>query len=224
MNMGCSNQTDKPNKENNENGGVDVACNRNAEEISALLPAEAAEYFRQTESKHFDPETAIGSRFTGVHSLWELLELAQTQRGTLAGDDRHLLMKMGVPETYLLPICRYLLVHTPGKVGIISVDELRDDETVYAKRTKTGVPCTLYVVRDTLPDTDIATIIIGPNEDENSSTKEMIWTAHPGLPIPPATREIYQDGDTLTVSDLRNENSPLAGRLFLNVMEKPKGN
>lgn len=182
-----------------------------------LLPVEMSEYFAGLYNKHFIKETAVGSLFTGVKDLTELLSLAQEQRKDgLAGDDRVKFAALGVAPDSLMPSCRYLLVKTPGVVGVVSLAELADDEPVYVNRIKPGAPCTLNVVRSDLPATDVATIIIGPNEQANPSTREMIWTVHPGLPIRPAREDFWEDGSTISTAEVKEK---LGNDKWLNVRQ-----
>lgn len=187
-----------------------------------FLPAEKEDYFKDLHKKHFLAETAVGSLFTDVKNLQELLDLTIEQRKEgLDGDDKISLVAMGVAKNALLPQCRYLLVKTSGDVGIINAKELPQDQTVYVKRLKQGTPCTLFVENEIMPKTDIATIIIGPNEEDSASTEEMIWTVHPGLPIRPAKTDIWQEGSELTVMEVMEEFKKLKlGDAILNVKLK----
>ena len=125
------------------------------------------------------------------------------QRGNLLGDDREKLIEMGCRPETLMPECRYLFVKTNGKNGIISSNELRDDDEIVALETKPGVPCSLVVMRDTLPDIDFGVVIIGKNEADNPSSKEMVWTTHPGLPLRPATDNSLKNKETFFQVKLR---------------------
>ncbi len=176
-------------------------------EVKKLMPEEQAQYLQSVDAKHFVPETAAGSLFTEVKSTANLLKLAMEQRGSLEGDDRAKLIEMGVLESSLMPQCRYLAVETPGEIGIVKAAELSPDTGVHVTRFKPGVPCTLVVDMPELPTTNIGTIIIGPNEKEEEtdpepSTKEMVWTVHPGLPIRPASEDIWEEGSEIKVADV----------------------
>lgn len=189
--------------------------------IAELMPPEQAEYFAAIDAKHFDPETGVGSLFTECKNLKELIVLALQQRGSLEGDDRAKFLELGVPDKALLPECRYLLIETTGEIGIVNINDsrLQPDTEVRVERRKPNVPCSLIVSLQEFPQTNIGTIVIGPNEkfDHNSpepSTKEMIWTAHPGLPIRPATADIWPENTKITVADVRDK---LGDEVFLNV-------
>lgn len=185
-----------------------------------VLPREQRQYFRDMENKHFVPETAVGSLFTESPSLRSLIDLAIEQRGDLEGDDRDKFIAMGVKPEALMSFCRYLKVETPGEVGIVNVKDLEPDTKVKVIRTKQGAPCSLVVEKAELPLTDFGTIIIGPNEKSEDpkasdpSTKEMIWTVHPGLPVRPATEDIWPEGSEITVQEVIDK---LGNDVFLNV-------
>lgn len=168
----------------------------------SVLPREEKDYLNAAWDKH--APGGVGSIFTKVRSFPELLSLAKEQRGSLDGDDRDWFIKQGVPENALLPDCRYLRVKTPGEIGIIRLSEVKDDEEIMVERLKPGAPCTLYVERNTLPKTNFATIVIGPNENPNPSTNEMVWTAHPGLPVRPASKDKWTEGTKMKASELKS--------------------
>ncbi len=179
-------------------------------EIQSLLPQEQTGYFNTIQRNHFDRQTAVGSYFTEVATLRDLLHLAQVQGKRLSrDDDRQQFIDMDAPPSALSPECRYLMVETPGKMGIVRAEDLPDDTTVRVVRTKQGVPCSLVVENVPLTDTDFATIIIGPNEkerpeDPEPSTEKMIWTVHPGPPVRPATADIWNEGSTITIKDIKD--------------------
>lgn len=192
------------------------------QEVSRVLPQEQVGYFQAVHDKHFVPETAIGSLFTDARNLHELLQIAAGQRGGLDGDDREEFIRRGVPAGALMPQCRYLMVHTPGEVGITRVSDLPPDTEVQVIRTKPQTPCSLVVEREKLPSVDFGTIIIGPNEkeqpkDPDPSTEEMVWTAHPGLPVRPATEDIWEEGASVTAEEVIAQ---LGDGVYLNVKKK----
>ena len=133
------------------------------EQIAKVLPEEQKGYFQDTEKKHFNPETAVGSLFTETKSLPELLTKAIEQRGSLDGDDREQFIAMGVKPEALLAFCRYLKVDTAGEVGIKSIKEFSPDTKVKVVRTKQAAPCSLVVYSNDFPEATFGTIIIGPN-------------------------------------------------------------
>jgi len=66
------------------------------------------------ERKHFVPN--VGSHFDDekIHTVQALLQLGIEKRGNLDGDDRKLLMNLGVPESVFAEDCRYLFILTAG--------------------------------------------------------------------------------------------------------------
>ncbi|OHA20565.1 MAG: hypothetical protein A2849_03075 [Candidatus Taylorbacteria bacterium RIFCSPHIGHO2_01_FULL_51_15] len=190
------------------------------ERVQAVLPGEHAGYFKDMETKHFDPEKGVGSLFTEIKDLQSLLDKTIDQRGNLDGDDREKFIAMGVKPEALMTFCRYLEVETPGEVGVSSVKDLSPDTRVKVIRTKQGAPCSLVVEGQNLPTTKFGTIIIGPNEkgkksdDPEPSTREMIWTVHPGLPVRPATQDIWPEGSEITIQDVIDK---LGNDVFVNV-------
>ena len=176
-------------------------------EKNSILPVEVADYIESITAKHWG-EGAVGSRFFEGNGLMDLLDTAIQQRGNLQGDDRQILIEKGVDPTALMAECRYLVVKTPGEVGIIKATELPDDTEVKVVRTKPGTPCSLIVEGENFPTADFGVVVIGPNEKQKDdepepSTKEMVWTAHPGLPIRPAKDDSWPEGTTITVADVK---------------------
>ncbi len=197
--------------------------------IAMILPKEQEAYFKDTEQKHFNPETAVGSLFTNEKDMNSLLETAIRQRGNLDGDDREQFIAMGVKPDALLSFCRYIKVNTPGEVGIKNIKELSPDTKVKIVRTKQGAPCSLVVEGDNLPEVNFGTIVVGPNEkpesakpeDPEPSTKEMIWTVHPGLPVRPVMEDLWPEGSEITVSEVIEK---LGNDIFLNVKKTETNN
>ena len=174
-----------------------------------ILPLESADYIKSISAKHWG-EGAIGSKFSEGNTLRDLLETAIKQRGNLEGDDRNMLIEKGVDPSALMQECRYLVVKGGGEVGIVKAEDLSDDTEVKVIRTKPGNPCSLVVEGEKFPTADFGVIVIGPNEkakpeDSEPSTKEMVWTAHPGLPIRPAKDDSWPEGSTITVADVKSK-------------------
>jgi hypothetical protein len=193
-----------------------------AEEIAKVIPEEQDSYFQSIHAKHFVPETAVGSLFTEAKDLNGLLREAARQRGDLEGDDREEFINMGVPTEALMPQCRYIKVNTPGEVGIVKIADLSPDTEVKVERKKPNTPCALIVEQAQLPEVDFGTIIIGPNEKENPddpepSTAEMVWTVHPGIPIRPASEDIWAENSTATVKEVMDR---LGDKVYLQVEKK----
>jgi hypothetical protein len=167
-----------------------------------LLPAELADYFAATERKHFSDES-LGSRFLTLASLSELLEETRRQRGSLAGDDREALKALGADADAFLPECRYLLLEAHGTMGMVDSATLPEETLVHVVRAKPNTPCSWVVDVDELPETELATVVIGPNQEVDASTEEAVWTAHPGLPCQPARGDDLPEGAIVTVAELR---------------------
>lgn len=187
-------------------------------ELDQVLPKEFASYFSDTEKKHFVPETAVGSLFTESKSIADLLRRAIEQRGSLDGDDREKFVALGAKPEGLMAQCRYLYVETPGEVGIAEISKLPPDTKVRVVRTKQDAPCSLIVEGTELPQSSFGTIIIGPNEKmkpdaPEPTTREMVWTVHPGLPVRPATEDSWPEGSEITVQDVIDK---LGSGVFLN--------
>lgn len=178
---------------------------RNKENTSSLLPVSKKEYYQDLHAKHFDENSSVGSRFTEADSIEAVLEIASNEAGGIGRDDREKFIDAGVPEDALLPQCRYLMVKTPGTVGIRQIKDCWDDDMVFVKRTKEGAPCSLVV--ETAPgdlgSSDVSTLILGPNPDDEN--KEIVWTAHPGLPIRPAMEDIWEEGSHLHISVIEEQ-------------------
>lgn len=184
--------------------------------VDSLLPVDEVKYFKQIEANHFGSQTT-GSRFIEVSSLERLLELTSAQRGGLGGDDRDKFQQLGVPPSALVEDCRYLMVETPGRIGIQKATDLAEDMPVKVVRTKPGVPCSLVVEVEpnNLPLTKYGTVIIGPKNDADPT--EMIWTAHPGPPIKPAIADIWPEGTTITATNVVAE---LGDNVYVKLQEK----
>ncbi|MFC1616385.1 hypothetical protein ACFL21_04540 [Patescibacteria group bacterium] len=184
------------------------------EAVAALLPEEAAGYYAGLDKQHFGAE-GVGSRFTEVGGIQELLELRHDQEGTVDGDDRDFFAGKGSPESAFAPssAARYIKVMTPGKMGVKKAADLPEDTPVKVVTIPGKNTCSLVVEvsgDDQLEDVDYATVIVGGNSKQNESdpeptTKEMVWTAHPGYPTPPPFADTWQDGETITIADVKKE-------------------
>lgn len=182
------------------------------EVVNDLLPREAADYYDGLNKQHFGAE-GIGSRFTEVKSVQELLELRYDQEGTVDGDDRTFFMEKGSPESAFAPqeVARYVKIMTPGKMGVKRASDLPDSTPVKVTTVPGKNTCSLVVEVDSddlLDDVDYATVIVGGNSkqqetDPEPSTKEMVWTAHPGYPTPPPFADQWEDGAIVTIADVK---------------------
>lgn len=149
--------------------------------ITDLVPRqeELAGYYAATDAKHFSRGTA-GSTFTDptLVRVEDVVGLALAQRGTLDGDDRELLVAVGGPREAFSEECRYLLVRTPGVVGVLNSDSLDAETVVEVVRMKPDTPCSLVIEVDTQPTSELATLILGPDTEGT----EIVYTVHPGVP------------------------------------------
>jgi len=148
-----------------------------------LVPRDGAhhDYYLALDAKHFSA-AAVGSRFLHVRRIEDLLVAATAERGNLDGDDRAQLIAAGSDPASFQDNCRYLMVHTSGTIGVVHSSTLPDSTPVHVISTKPGCPLSLVVDLPAEVSTDVATIIIGTN----ATGAELVWTAHPGVPIPAA--------------------------------------
>ena len=183
-----------------------------SEEVASLLPVEAAGYYEGLNKQHFGSE-GVGSRFTEAESIQELLEMRYDQAGTVDGEARAFFAEKGSPESAFAPsgVARYVKVMTPGKMAVKKVTDLPDSTPVKVMTVPGKDTCSLVVEVDNddqLDDVDYATVIVGGNSKQNESdpepsTKEMVWTAHPGYPTPPPFADQWQDGEVITIADVK---------------------
>lgn len=188
-------------------GGRRCAARTAQQAATALVPRRGSmgAYFAATDAKHFGPTGTPGSTFTDptLSRLNDVLAMAHRQRGHLDGDDRDQLAAMGTPEEAFKPGIRYLLVHTPGTVGIEPSNGLPDNTPVQVVRSKPGAPCSLVLDVAEQSTTRVGTIIIGKHPDDEA--REVAFTAHPGLPIPVdmADRMGALQGQSVPLSQVR---------------------
>lgn len=210
-------------------GGRRCASHAAQQAATALIPRRGSwsAYYQATDAKHFPAtldapdaaESTPGSTFTdpALRRLNDVVALAHRQRGSLDGDDREELARLGTPEEAFKPGIRYLLVRTPGTVGIRRSDTLPADATVEVVRSKPGAPCSLVLDVTTQETTEVATIIIGRNEETDT---EVVFTAHPGLPIPVdfTDRMASREGHRVSLAQVR---AAYGGDVWLNTRLTP---
>lgn len=214
-------------------GGRRCASHTAQQAATALIPRRGSwsAYYQATDAKHFPanpvaasdgrqaPAATPGSTFTdpALRRLNDVVALAHRQRGDLDGDDRDELARLGTPEEAFKPGIRYLLVRTSGTVGIRRSDDLPGDTAVEVVRSKPGAPCSLVLDVTTQETTDVATIIIGRNEETDT---EMVFTAHPGLPIPAGStdRMTAWEGRRVSLAQVR---AAYGGDVWLNTRLTP---
>lgn len=210
-------------------GGRRCASHTSQQAARTLIPRRGAwgGYYAATDAKHFlavgtgdAPSTTPGSTFTDptLRRLNDVVALAYRQRGTLVGDDREELARLGTPEEAFKPGIRYLLVRTEGTVGIRRSDDLPDEATVEVVRSKPGAPCSLVVDVTAQETADVGTIIIGRDPAEGTvdgQPREVVFTAHPGLPIPVdfTDRMSAYEGQQVTIGQVR---AAYGGDVWLN--------
>lgn len=106
----------------------------------------------------------------------------------------------------LAPGCKAFITYDiPGKYGMINLDERDPNEECFFVDPKNTGMLSLAIATDDRTDVDYTILIIGPEEG-----KEIMYTFHPGAPIPPSTFKAgtaesggsgYEAGDKLTVAD-----------------------
>lgn len=177
------------------------------------------QYIESIDSKHFDSSRS-GSTFTDkrVDNTEDVLRETARQRGNLDGDDRDELIQEGADPSSFLPKesgVRYLKVKLEGTQALRNTANMDDNEvlTIVEKGGNDGRPSSLSFSSDVeeQPKTEFATVVVGPNMDENKKPIEgtqVLWTLHPGVP----TRGIRSDnirekglegGSQIKVKDLR---------------------
>lgn len=191
----------------------------NVEEIVDLTDrASRSDYIDSIDNKHFNDNTH-GSTFvdTRAKNVEEVLAEVIKQRGNFKGDDRLKLIEVGADPSAFMDSdsgVRYLMINLNGKQSIKDSKTLSDDTmlTVMAKDKTDELSSLSFVAKvDSVPETEIATVIIGPKSDEERNKilgTNTLWTLHPGVP----TRGIRSndmreqglvDGSTLTVAEMR---------------------
>lgn len=159
-------------------------------------------YYESTRKKHFDAG-GHGSMFTDpdLHTLEDVLHLAWGQRGNLDGDDRAEFIARGaVPDAFTVGN-RYLLVRTPGTVGVLSSVGLDDGALVQIVRGKPGAPCSIVCAVSAQETIDYAAVIIG----DGDGGEPVLITMFPGPVTRPTSHpEINAlEGQTVTLGRVR---------------------
>lgn len=151
----------------------------------ANMPSAYAQYFADTEKKHFNLDSP-GSQFTELKNLGQVLAAAEHQRGSLDGDDREYLIEMGADPKSFAPDRRYICAETPGVSGVVKASELNPDEivTVIQKSEKAKPMCQMTVKKKT--PTQIATIVLvdNPTLPGTEGVDTLLITAFPGVSGP----------------------------------------
>lgn len=180
-----------------------------------------SDYINSIDKKHFAENGMGGSKFTDtrVKKAEDVVSLALAQRGSLQGDDREKLIASGAaPNAFLPPESgvRYLQVKVDGTEATKSTADMPDDKVLTVQAKDPSDPnssLSLVATVKEQPKTQFATVIIGPETDENKEPikgTNTLWTMHPGAP----TRGIRSNdlrekglngGSTITVKELREK-------------------
>jgi hypothetical protein len=191
------------------------------EEIASMIPRneKTASYFEATETKHFGDASGHGSKFVDptLRSLNDIVLLAWEQRGgSLAGDDRSEFIARGAKPDAFQDGKRYLLVETPGTVGVVNSEGLSGDAKVEIVRGKPGAPCSIVLAVDTQATTDYAVVIVAQDTMGITETGgDLLITAFPGTVTRPTANAAIDalEGQTTTMAEVRRI---LGGDTWLN--------
>lgn len=185
----------------NDMGGKkykDIASN------SIPRESEYKQYYADTDAKHFHDKDKPGSKFTDprVKNLNDVAALAAYQRGSLEGDDRETLIKYGANPEAFNDNFRYLVVKTPGKLGAQDISTFSPDTKFRIERTKSGASCSVVADVKTQASTNFGVVIMGK---PRGIDKEVVITAHPGMPAPRSGEGTFDDyeGKTLSANHIR---------------------
>lgn len=167
-----------------------------------------SDYYEGTEKKHFHDPQVAGSKFTdsSIKSIEDLLLLASYQRGDLKGDDRGAFLAAGTASEALNDNSRYLMVKTPGKLGVVESTFISPETKVLVKRTKPLAPCSYVMQVKEQPTIGYGVIIIS-----QYLGKERFITAFPGPPTRVSTsrktlNEVNSlEGQEFTIRELENK-------------------
>lgn len=163
-----------------------------------------AEYYAATDAKHFGNTNQPGSKFTDptLTKVEDVVALTAYQRGSLQGDDRAKFIARGATPDAFQDGKRYLLVNTPGKVGILHSSEVKGTDLVQVVRTKPGVPCSLVYEVDKQPETDYGVVVV---VEDVETGRDIVITTFPGV----VTKSLKNDdidaleGKSLTIAEAR---------------------
>lgn len=192
---------------------LDAADLRNkkiAQYVATIIPREdpaRAKYFGECDLKHCDPNEP-GSTFTDprAKTINFVVEEAIRQRGNTHGDDRQKFIDMhGADANAFKDGNRYLMVNTPGTVGIKNTKGLPDDTMVTVTRTKTGAPCSIVLKVKEQDTTDYAVIVITKDFLDPERKKDLVITTFPGLPTAPTANDELDklEGQDISLAQLR---------------------
>ena len=184
-----------------------------AEAVPSHLDQQHADYYADTWLKHgsasggggkLGGSTFTDEKLTSVNDVVRL-RVSQTRRGiyALVGDEREGLISMGADPDGFGKGKRYLIVDTPGKVGILNSSKMEDTDTVQVVRTKRDAKsCSLVAVVKEQADTDYAVLVMG---NHKVTKRPFVITTFPG-PVTKPTNNADIDkleGQTITVAEAR---------------------
>lgn len=160
------------------------------------------DYYAANDRKHFGDPVNPGSQFTEAADTESLVALTHDQRGDLEGDDRDELIRRGGDPGGFMPGKRYLMVETPGVLGIKGGDETADDTPVTIARTKPGVPCSMIANVTEKTPVDYGVVVMG---EHNVTGKPFVISTFPGRVTRPTADERVDalEGQTVPAGQLR---------------------
>ncbi len=168
------------------------------------------DYYAANDEKHF--KSGLGSTFTDprVRCTEDVVGLALIQRGSLLGDDRSTFVDhYDADPGAFSDGCRYLLVSTPGVVGVEKLSRLDNDMIVHFESHKPSAHIVPVVhMGDMHPlSTNVAVVILGP--DPESESGEMVFTTYPGTITPAGSGEMDSLlGASMSVEEMKGRFGP----------------
>jgi hypothetical protein len=170
--------------------------------ILSSTPVER-DYYAANDRKHFGDPTSPGSQFTEVQDTESLVALTHRQRGNLDGDDREELMARGGDPNGFMAGKRYLMVETPGVLGIKAGHETADDTPITITRTKPGAPCSMVAGVTEKSPVDYGVVVMG---EHNVTGQPFVISTFPGRVTRPTADERVDalEGQTVHAGHLRD--------------------
>lgn len=162
------------------------------------------EYYTATDKKHFQDRDAPGSKFTdpSLSKVEDVVALTLQQRGSLEGDDRDKLIARGAKPEAFRDGNRYLMVNTPGTLGVQDSRTMRDDDLVEVTRTKPGTPVNLVKKVTEQGTTNYGVVVV--TKDFDSGEPRVITTFPGTVTYSPKNHQMEAlEGKTITVAQAR---------------------
>lgn len=164
---------------------------------------EFKQYYADTDKKHFQDKSKPGSKFTDprVNDLNAVAALAAYQRGNLEGDDREKLIKAGANPKAFNDGFRYLIVRTPGKMGVQDISTFPPGTKFRVERHKAGGSCSIVGDVKEQRSVNYGVVIMGPVPGNKGDS---VITAHPGMPSRSSGKDTFgpHEGRTLLASQV----------------------